>query len=105
MARKTIIQILDDFDGTENASTVSFGFEGKNYEIDLSDANKAKLAEALEPFIKVARTAGGRSASAAAKGGRKDLAAIREWANANGHAVSPKGRIPAAIVEAYDAAN
>lgn len=30
--------------------------------------------------------------------------AIREWAAANGHAVSPRGRIPAKVIDAYDAA-
>lgn len=103
MARKVITQILDDFDGTENATTVQFALDGKKYEIDLSAANKAKLVEALAPFVKVARATASRGASAAAKGGRKDLAAIREWANANGFEVSAKGRIPTSVVEAYDA--
>lgn len=31
--------------------------------------------------------------------------AIREWANANGYTVNSRGRIPAEVVEAYDAAN
>ncbi|WP_442973052.1 Lsr2 family DNA-binding protein [Rhodococcus sp. NBC_00294] len=31
--------------------------------------------------------------------------AIREWANANGYEVSDRGRIPAAVVEAFDAAH
>lgn len=102
MARKTIVQILDDFDGSEGASTVTFSLEGKAYEIDLSAENKAKLVDALAPFVKVARSASAGRASS--KGSRKDLAAIREWANANGYEVSPKGRIPFDVVEAYDAA-
>lgn len=31
--------------------------------------------------------------------------AIREWGVANGHAVSPRGRIPAKVINAYDAAH
>ncbi|MBQ9918656.1 MAG: Lsr2 family protein, partial [Microbacterium sp.] len=34
-----------------------------------------------------------------------DLAAVREWARANGHTVSDRGRIPASVLEAYGAAN
>lgn len=37
-------------------------------------------------------------------GPRLPAAEIRAWANANGHAVSEKGRIPAAVRAAFDAA-
>jgi hypothetical protein len=36
---------------------------------------------------------------------RGDLGAIRAWARDNGHQVSERGRIPGAILAAYDAAN
>jgi len=36
---------------------------------------------------------------------KSDLAAIRSWANQNGYKVSDRGRVPAAVVEAYDAAH
>lgn len=45
-----------------------------------------------------------RKANAAAAGPAR-LKAIREWAAANGHTVSARGRIPTAVVEAFDAAN
>jgi hypothetical protein len=31
--------------------------------------------------------------------------AIRDWARKNGHAVSDRGRIPASVVDAYEAAH
>ncbi len=34
--------------------------------------------------------------------GKPDFGAIRAWANANGYTVGPTGRIPAAILDAYD---
>lgn len=34
---------------------------------------------------------------------RERSRAIREWARANGHAVSTRGRIPAPVIAAYDA--
>lgn len=111
MATKTIVSVLDDIDGTEGAETVSFALDGKSYEIDLSDKNLSNLQDALEPYIKVARsTSSSRRSTEAPQqsqrgGGRKDLAAIREWANKNGHNVSDRGRVPASVIEAYDAAN
>lgn len=60
------------------------------------------------------KTASARKASAprntaapnaeAKQDGRRRAKAIREWAAANGHAVSERGRISASVVEAYDAA-
>lgn len=112
MAHKIVL--VDDLDGTElgdNAVTTRFSLNGAHYEIDLNESNQQKLADALAPFI-----AAGRRASAGAASGRaaapkrrsgaakSNTSAIREWANANGHTVGDRGRIPAHIVEAYEAA-
>ncbi len=43
--------ITDDLDGSENAETVSFGFRGVSYEVDLGKKNQAKLEKALAAFI------------------------------------------------------
>ena len=113
MARKVVVELVDDLDGTpieEGAGgTVFFAFEGVEYEIDLGDASQAKLAEALEPFISAGRRVksspvAGRKRGASRQGGDRDLNAIREWARAHGHQVSDRGRIPTAVLEAYDAA-
>jgi len=37
--------------------------------------------------------------------GAKSMTDIREWANANGYTIGPRGRIPATIQQAYDAAH
>jgi len=42
MAQKTLILLQDDLDGSEAAETVSFGLDGKSYEIDLSEKNAQK---------------------------------------------------------------
>jgi len=106
MAIKTVL--IDDFDGTplSGATTTTFSLNGAHYEIDLGPENAARLAEALEPFIKAGRRvsdAGTRGARTAPRrsASRTDLAAIREWAQANGHQVGDRGRIPAHIIEAY----
>lgn len=41
----------------------------------------------------------------AKRSGRERARAIREWAVANGHTVSKRGRMSAAVIDAYDAAH
>ena len=47
MAQKTLVQLVDDLDGKPitngRGETVSFGLDGKDYDIDLSAKNAAKL--------------------------------------------------------------
>jgi hypothetical protein len=64
----------------------------------LTEANRAKLEKALQPFIAKAREKGVSSAGL-------DLSAVRTWANQHGHEVSQKGRVPQDIIEAYRKAN
>lgn len=112
MAQQVSVLVVDDLDGSEGAETVSFGFDGRSYEIDLSEANLSQLRDALAPFVAVARkTTGGARAAAtprsraprAAVSDREQTAAIREWARANGHEISERGRIPNAVLQAYEA--
>lgn len=114
MARKIVHQLIDDLDGTVLdhgvGSTVHFSVDGTAYEIDLTDAHAAELRAALEPFIAAGRRLGrGGTASATAPRKRttstRDLGAVRTWAAANGHTVSDRGRVPQAILDAYDAAH
>ncbi|MFF7292024.1 Lsr2 family protein [Microbacterium sp. NPDC008134] len=109
MAKREITQLIDDVDGTEATTSIRFAVGGTNFEIDLNDANAEKFHEALKPWTDVARKAkkeGSSSARTSSKStGRRDLAAIRKWASDNGHAVSERGRIPANVIEAYDAAH
>ncbi|WP_299932970.1 Lsr2 family protein [uncultured Nocardioides sp.] len=55
VARKTIITLVDDLDGSEAVTTVTFGLDGRNYEIDLSDSNEAALRDVLAPYVDGAR--------------------------------------------------
>lgn len=106
MARKIIETILDDLDGSEGASTVFFAFDGRSYEIDLSDENRERLNSALQPFIDAARTTSSLQRPSAGRPAQKqDLNEIREWARNNGFAVSDRGRVAAHVIEAYEAAN
>jgi hypothetical protein len=51
------------------------------------------------------KTTSRNAAPAAKTSGPERTSVIREWATANGHNVSPRGRIAAAVVKAYDAAH
>ncbi len=118
MAQQTTVRFVDDVDGSDASGTVTFGLEGKNYEVDLSDENAAKLRDALAPFVEAARKAGGGSAGRGrgrgrrqatedkpARSNREETVAIREWARAHGHEVNDRGRISKSAVEAYKAAS
>ena len=109
MAKRTIttIELTDDVDGGKAERTVAFGFDGANYEIDLSKKNAAAFERALRPYVDAARKVGrvnGRRGRRGAGGPSRDLGAVRAWARANGHAVSDRGRVPAAVLEAFDSA-
>jgi hypothetical protein len=113
MAQKVHIVLEDDLDGSEATETVSFGLDGTSYEIDLNDDNAAKLRDALAVYVGHGRKVTGaprrgrRSAAAASSGSAGGASAkeIRDWARANGHDVPERGRIPADVRSAYDAAN
>lgn len=122
MARKIIHQLIDDIDGAVlddgAGETMSLALDGRAYEIDLSEKNAQALRDALKPWIDAGRrvSAGGTQAdrgrgrrgsqaNQSRAGAKRDLSAVRSWARENGHEVSDRGRVPASVLEAYDAAN
>ena len=112
MAQQFQVRYIDDIDGTEQgdeANSISFAFDGKEYSIDLSDENAEAFREVMAPYIDAGhRVTGGKGKSprkAAAKTASGDTKAIREWARNNNFDVSDRGRIPADVMEAYAAAN
>lgn len=114
MVQKVTTHLVDDLTGDTieagKGRAVTFGFDGSNYEIDLTDDNADALREAFSDYVASARKVSGRSGRATGgtspkRGNSEELAKIREWANANGHEVSSRGRISQAIRDAYDAAH
>ena len=111
MAQRTVITLIDDLDGTEIAEgkgeTVAFALDGKDYAIDLTKKNAAGLRKVLAPYVDVASRVTGRSRSVG--NFRRDTgpapADVRAWAKGNGHDLPERGRIPAAVREAYDSAH
>ena len=110
MATQTTVTVTDDLDGSANAKEVTFSLNGESWTIDLSAKNRAALEKALKPYIAKATKQGRRRPAASVKrtarrAPRMDLAAVRDWAKSNGHQVSDRGRISAAVQQAYDAAH
>jgi hypothetical protein len=110
MAQRVEVKLIDDTDGGAAAETVTFAVDGVTYEIDLSEKNAKKLRSDFASWTGHARRAGGaRGGSRRRSGGspskRADLSAVREWARANGHTVSDRGRISAEVQAAYDKAH
>lgn len=117
MARIQTITIIDDLDGreidAEDARTVSWTWMGVDYELDVSPTNLTRIEEGKITVAKLLATStrvGGRRRNRSTTNSRTpDSAArsaqIREWALANGFAVSMRGRIPTHIVDAFTAKN
>ncbi|MCD4549963.1 histone-like nucleoid-structuring protein Lsr2 [Schaalia sp. lx-260] len=105
--KKTKVILIDDMDGAEAQRTVSFSFDGIDYEIDLSEENLARMKKTLDEWIAAGRRIGGRqrrrTSGVTAVPGLS--AEVRAWAKKRGIAVSERGRIPAELVSQYHAEN
>src|SRR6202167_4140063 len=100
MAQKIQTLFIDDLDGGEAESTVRFGLDGTEYEIDLSAKNADALPKALARYVGAARRAPGAPRRAARSGrtataGGLNATEVREWAKAQGIEVEDRGRVPA----------
>ncbi len=106
MARTVTVELEDDLDRGPADETVQFGFDGTDYEIDLSEKNARDFRTQLAPFVEHARKSGRgptrrapRTAAVRHRGGD-----VRAWAKDHGIPVSDRGRIPASVMEQYLAA-
>jgi hypothetical protein len=103
MVQKIVVDLVDDVDGSAATRTVSFGWEGRQYDIDLSDKNYAQLAKAVGKFVEHARqTKHGKVQNRIPVG--VDNRAVRAWAAAHGIPVSDRGRVAQDVIEQYRAA-
>ena len=113
MATQTIVTCDVHGDGLTPATTLAFGVDGAQYEVDLCDPHASELRGVLARYVEVARSGEGssapagrrrraRPASAPSDNGRGDVPEIRTWARSQGFEVSDRGRIPAAIRQAFE---
>jgi len=111
MVQKVQTLLIDDLDGSEAESTVRFGLDGAEYDIDLSAAHAEALRQALTPFVTAARRAPGSAARRPGRSGRRaagsagpDPTAVREWAKSQGIEVKDRRRVPVELVVKFKAA-
>ncbi len=108
--RKVETIVVDDLDGSAADTTIRFGLDGTDYEIDLSHAHADSFREAVQMYITAARRVGGGAARVGRGGGRRkatsgpDSSQVREWAKSQGLEVKERGRVPADLVARYRAA-
>lgn len=114
MASRTVVTMICDIphaEVTKATEALSFGFDGRAYDIDLctehGQALRSQIASLAEHARRVASPRPGRgdkrtytSRSAA----RQRNALIREWARGQGHTISDRGRISVSLVQDYEAA-
>ena len=106
VAQRVIVTLEDDLDGGPADETLRFAFGGAEYEIDLTAKNAKAFRKALAPFIEHARKAGRSQSRRPSRpaASRQRSGDIRAWAKDHGIAVSERGRIPASVMEQYQAA-
>lgn len=96
------VTFVDDLSGKpveeDSVETFPFAFEGTNYEIDLGETNANAFRKAMAKYTAAARVVTGRQTGSK----REDLAQVREWAANNGFSVRDRGRVPVAVLTAYD---
>jgi hypothetical protein len=122
VAKRVTTHLVDDIDGSviddESGETIEFAVNGVEYVIDLKAKNATEFHRKLDYYIEHSTRVGGRKrkpspagAAPTAKTGtpaKRDPAqtrAIRQWAADEGYEISDRGRIPADIEEAYNAAH
>ena len=103
MAQRTVTILSDDLDGKEgrDIATVTFGFDGSTYAIDLSKKNRAGLEKALSPYIDAARKVSSAPRRSTRKSSPRVTPEDREWLRSNGFPnVKDRGRLPSDATEA-----
>ena len=108
---RVVTELTDDTDGKPADEAVTFALDGQEYEIDLTAKNAAalRMASSLHqerPRIDGRRSRSSSSARSSSSPSKGDVntKAVREWAGKNGYQLSVRSRIPANVIEAYQAA-
>ena len=118
MAKKTVVEYVDDLDGRpvhiDQLHTIEWSWLGVDYVIDTSATNLEKIENGKIPvstlLTKSARV-GGRRRSTAPKHhstgrerpavGADERTSIRQWAREQGYDIGDRGRISQQIIAAY----
>ncbi|MBW1604697.1 Lsr2 family protein [Streptomyces sp. JJ66] len=104
MAQRVVVTLSDDLEGGEAAETLTFGIDGKSYEIDLNSANAKKLRGALAPYVRAGRKRARSGKTFQHTSLAPNPQTVRAWAQSHGYEVPARGRIPKRVYEAFTAA-
>jgi hypothetical protein len=99
-----VTKLCDFKDGFE-AQTRQFSLDGHHYDIDVCRSHGESFDEAVRVWLERARHGNRYKYKSRPRASRKRSVAIRAWALARGYELEPAGRIPAAVVKAYDQAH
>lgn len=127
MAKKVSVELVDDLDGSViddgSGETIEFSVAGVDYVIDLKTKNANAFHRTLDYYIDRAARVGGRrhrpkpagstptftpkrnTSPATGSADPDHVREIRQWAADEGYDIKNRGRIPASIIEAYNAAH
>lgn len=125
MAREQITIYRDDLTGEPieegDVVTLRFTWSGTAYQLDLTSANATKMDAAMQEYVKhatpVHEAVAERYGAPAAPRTRRPRGSVpldtnklrtqemRLWLQENGFKIGQKGRIPAEMVAAYEAAH
>jgi hypothetical protein len=113
VATQTKVELIDDLTGDKADETVLFGIDGREFEIDLTRDHAGELRDNLARYLAKARKVGKLTAvstpskrtASGQRQSREQTTAIRAWAQANGHNVSDRGRIPLQVAKAFEDAH
>jgi hypothetical protein len=102
---------IDDLDGSEASTTIRFGLDGADFEIDLNAAHADELRKTAELYMEAGRKVSSTARRTGRPVGRRGTAGsgpssseVRDWAKDQGYDVKERGRIPAELVIKFQAA-
>lgn len=109
MAKRVVTETkyTDDIDGSTATGTITFAFDGANYEIDLSKSNAKAFERTMALYVghaRKVRNSRNKASGRRGTGSNHDLADVRAWAAKTGYKVSERGRVATAVLDAYDKA-
>lgn len=100
------MEVYDDLDGSRlvgDRHDLTFGLEGRRYEMRLSEANASTPREVFAPYIERARRLRLPTPSVGEHGSGQDVpgSVVRAWAVSQAIPVAARGRIEAQRMQRY----
>jgi hypothetical protein len=112
MAQRVKTILISDLSGDEVESggeSISFGYRGSDYTIDLTAKEAAGFDKAMGMYVEHAQKASRSSRpSRSSAGGQNQRARVqnmKKWAAEQGMDYPKRGRLPKSLVDAYEAAH